>query len=141
MALTQCEYCQNVFDNRTGQKICPACTKEIDGVFNRVRKYMYSTDERVTATKLVEELDVPERALDYLIQDGRLILEPHSLNSGKCRVCGAPTDGHSLCSRCKASFSANMKTFEQENLRKQTLGAGKKEQHTFIKPLFRAKKD
>ena len=119
MALCQCEYCENVFNSLSGQKICPRCAKEIDEVFVRVRKYMYSTKEQVTAAKLVEELEVPEKAVSYLIRERRLTFGPRIEGSGRCRVCGAATSGQALCAKCRASFSESMKEFSKEETRRR----------------------
>jgi predicted amidophosphoribosyltransferase len=133
MSLCQCEYCQKVFNNVGGQKICPACAKEIDEVFARVRKYMYSTSEQVTVTKLVEELGVSEKAVNFLIKEHRLTFGPRVKGGGRCRVCGAPTDGQALCKKCQAAFSESMKEFKAEDARrKQDSTAGK-----FANPMVR----
>jgi len=118
MPLFQCEYCGNVFNNVTGQKICPNCSKELDGIFTRIRKYMYSTEELVTAAKLVEELGVSEKAVEYLIRDERLILNRSVKTVGRCKICGAPTSGDSLCEKCRKKFTEGMQKYREEKNQK-----------------------
>ena len=133
MPICLCEYCQNPFNSVSGQKICPGCSKEIDEVFTRVRKYMYSTKEQVTVAKLVEELEVSEKAVNYLIRQRRLTFGSHQGGNGKCRVCGAATNGYTLCDKCRASFSESMKNFASENVsRKQNSPTGNNSKY---KPL------
>lgn len=135
MAYCQCEYCENLFNSLSGQKICPRCSKEIDEVFVRVRKYMYSTDEQVTVAKLVAELDVPEKAVNYLIREKRLTFGPRLMTSGKCRVCGAPTSGQALCDKCRATFTESMKSFAaEETPRRQNAPSGS---FRYVYPLIK----
>lgn len=120
MALCECEYCHNIFNGANEQKICPICSKMLDGVFAQARKYMYSTHERVTVEKLVEELDVSEKAIEYLIKQKRLVVEPRGSSLFKCRICGAPTmDGQTLCEKCRSVVSSSMQKLEAEKEKKQ----------------------
>lgn len=120
MALCECEYCQNIFNGADGQKICPQCSKMLDGVFARARKFMYSTHERVTVEKLVEELGVPEKAVEYLIREKRLMIEPRGSGTGRCRICGAPTaEGQILCEKCRSTVSASVQELTAERERKK----------------------
>ena len=135
MPICVCEYCQNPFNSISGQKICADCSKEIDEVFTTVRKYIYSTSEQVTVAKLVEELDVPEKAVEYLLRQRRLTFGPHQGETGKCSVCGASTYGTALCHKCQAAFSDSMKNFVPKDVqRKQSTSTGYSKQ---VNPLMR----
>lgn len=121
MALCECEYCRNLFSGIEGQSICPNCSKMLDNVFAQARKYMYSTNERVTVEKLVNELDVPEKAIEYLIKQKRLVLEPRGGGSiFKCKICGKPTmAGQVLCEKCRSAVSSSMQKLEVEKEKKR----------------------
>jgi len=119
MPICLCEYCQKPFNSVSGQKICAACSKEIDEVFTSVRKYIYSTNEQITVAKLVEELGVPEKAVEYLLRQRRLTFGPHQGETGKCRVCGASTSGSALCDKCRAAFSESMKNFAPKDVQRE----------------------
>jgi uncharacterized protein (UPF0212 family) len=135
MALCECEYCQNIFNGAGGQKICPNCTKMLDGVFAQARKFMYSTHEKVTVEKLVTELDVPEKAIEYLIRQKRLVIEPRGNGSGRCRICGAPTDGQALCEKCRSVVSSSMQKLEAEKEEKLQREQERRAMGRGIKPL------
>ena len=135
MALCECEYCHNIFNGANGQKICPDCSKMLDGVFARARKFMYSTHDRVTMEKLVEELDVPEKAIECLIKQKRLVLEPRGTSAGKCRICGAPTDGQSLCDKCRSVVSSSMQKLEAEKEEKMQREQELRDSRRGIKPM------
>lgn len=139
MPLCECEYCQNVFNSVSGQKICPQCAKEIDEIFARIRKHMYSTSERVTAADLVEELDVSEKAVEYLIREGRLILDRSGKPVGKCRLCGAPTIGDSLCGECRKKFTEGVQKYREE--KSQTKSVEPKKTGGSTSPLARIRRE
>ena len=135
MAFCQCEYCNNIC-NMPGQKLCPQCSKELDTIYKKIRKYMYMTGERVTAARIVEELDVPEKAVDYLIRDNRLVLDRGGKPAGKCRICGAPTDADILCRECRKKFAEGMQKYQAErDLHKEAAKTG------FAQPLVRNQSD
>lgn len=138
MPLCECEYCQNVFNSIGGQKICPQCAGELDEIFTRIRKYMYSTSDRVTTASLVEKLDVPEKAVDYLIHENRLVLDRQGKAVGKCKICGAPTVGESLCKECRKKFTEGVQKFRQERAQEEkTAPSSLGSAH----PLIRSSKD
>jgi hypothetical protein len=139
MALNQCALCGNLFSGCG--KVCSECSKELDDVFTRSRKYIYSTSEPVSVTKLVEDLDVPEDAVNYLVKEGRLsVLAKAQGRTGKCKVCGAVTDGQALCAKCRASFSDSVRKYNAE---RQTSKKPSSSEHGFhgVIPLGRDKKD
>lgn len=119
MSLCVCEYCQNLFDSMNGQKICPDCVKLMNDTYARIKKYMYTTDERITVAKLVEELGVSEKVVNYLIRENMLVIEKGRAEKGKCSVCGAPTNGERLCSRCRKIFSDSMEKYQSETHREK----------------------
>lgn len=119
MSLCVCEYCQNLFDSVNGQKICPDCVKLMNDTYARIKKYMYTTNERITVTRLVEKLGVPEKAVNYLIQENMLVIEDRRSEKGKCSVCGAPTNGERLCSRCRKIFSDSIEKYQSKNCKEK----------------------
>lgn len=136
MALYECEYCRNIFNGADGQKICPQCSKMLDGVFARARKFMYSTHERVTVERLVNELEVPEKAIEYLIREKRLIIEPRGSNTGRCRICGAPTaEGQILCEKCRSMVAASVQELETEKEKKKQREQERANYGRGIKPM------
>lgn len=136
MALCQCEYCGRAFNSMSGQKICPNCAKEIDDVFARVKKYMYTKPGPLSAAMIVEDLEVPEKAISYLIKEQRLVLDGRHGETRSCKVCGAPTDGQSLCVKCRKTFDENMQSFMDDRQAKKTEAARK----NGVLPIMRNKK-
>lgn len=140
MALNQCALCGKLFSG--SGKVCADCAKELDEVFTRCRKHIYSTSEPVSVAKLVEDLDVPEDAVNYLVKEGRLSVLAKAMNSTtKCKSCGALSYGQPLCEKCRGKFA--------DNVRKYNAGlSGEKKADTTdlrksrgVKPLGRDKKD
>lgn len=141
MAFCQCEYCNKIC-NMQGQKLCPECSKELDAIYKKIRKYMYMTGERVTAAKIVEELNVPEKAVDYLIRDSRLVLDRGAKDIGKCKICGATTDGDILCRECRKKFAEGIQKYQKDKVQqKEAVKADKMHYPGLVHPLKRNRDD
>lgn len=101
MALGRCDYCGNAF-NRFGSNVCADCTKELDQIYVKVRKFIYKNPEKANFTMIVENTETSEKALSYLIKQGKINIEaPASGTETRCRSCGAATTSGTLCERCK----------------------------------------
>ena len=141
MAFCQCEYCKKIC-NMQGHKLCPECSKELDGIYKKIRKHMYMTGGRVTAAKIVEELNVPEQAVDYLIRDNRLVLDRGAENMGKCKICGNSTDGDILCRECRKKFADGIQKYQKDRVQqKESVKTDKMHYSASVHPLKRKRDD
>ncbi len=103
MPIKQCEYCEKPFQS-LGSKICPACANELDTAYVKTRKYIYQNagPEKTNFYEIIEHTDVSEKALNYLIREGRIVLNGKAGKGGaRCRACGTETDGDALCPACR----------------------------------------
>lgn len=134
MALCSCEFCGKPF-NSIGSKLCPECLKKTDEYYLQVRKFIYQNPEQATFTSIVEQTEVPEQVLNYLISQGRVVLEDYS-GSGtmRCRACGQITNGGSLCDRCRKKLMLEHLMPQEKNVPTKTNGKN-------TKPLSYSQKD
>jgi predicted amidophosphoribosyltransferase len=100
MALLLCRLCAKPF-NGMGAKLCPRCAQDVDSVYVSVRKYIYQNPSRASFAAIVEELQISDKILSYLIDEGRIVLEGEATRSPRCRACGAETSDGPLCDRCR----------------------------------------
>lgn len=100
MALHNCDYCGKVF-NSAGSRVCPECSKLLDEVYMKVRKYIYQDSRSANFSNIVENTGVPEKALSHLINQGRISLGNRMAGGIKCRICGKEAEDGVLCDRCK----------------------------------------
>lgn len=98
--MCKCEFCGKPF-NSIGSKLCVDCMKLVDETYVKVRKYIYQNPGRADFASIVEDTEVPENALNYLIDQGRLMINNGRGGGVKCRACGAETEEGILCERCR----------------------------------------
>jgi hypothetical protein len=94
--------------------------QNLDDAYTKAKKYIYQNSIGVNFTDIVENTDIPEKALSYLLNQGRIVLGSKTGSGLKCRVCGKEADAGVLCSRCRAKLSS-------ENLFSLASGSGEKE--------------
>lgn len=111
MAFAQCKYCDNLFNNYGSKKVCPECDKKLDEAFVQVRNYIYKHPGTTDFSVLAEGTGVEEKAISFLIEDGRL--QFGGKYSGHCRVCGKPADESGLCPMCKTSFTSEVSKLQK----------------------------
>lgn len=98
MAIKKCAYCGSIF-NSFGADICAQCGVTVDEAYDKVKKYIYQNPKETDFAAIVKNTDVSEKAINYLIENGRL--EVRKPGSGlKCRVCGADITEGSMCVNC-----------------------------------------
>ncbi len=105
MALSRCEYCGNAF-NSFGSKICRNCTKELDEAYLKVRKFIYQNPDKANFALIVENTEVSEKQLTYLIKQGKINIDNKMGIGNRCRACGAETSAGPLCEQCRMKVLA-----------------------------------
>lgn len=105
MAISSCEICSKPFNNALG-KICAACSKNVDETYVKVRKYMYQNPKNCDFINIIEDTEVSEKALNYLIKKGRIEVANRPGGGTKCRACGKETSNGAVCDQCMAKIVA-----------------------------------
>jgi predicted amidophosphoribosyltransferase len=125
MPICVCEYCGKPFNN-VGVKLCPACSKLIDEAYVKVRRYIWQNPKTSDFGSIVEATDVPEKALNYLINKGRIEIASKSGVGHRCRACGKETSGGALCDQCAAKILAENLTAKAEEAKRKLAEDAKK---------------
>ncbi|HBR09408.1 MAG TPA: hypothetical protein DD735_11035 [Clostridiales bacterium] len=111
MALRECDYCGKAFCS-LGPPICPECTEILDRAYAKARKYIYQGSGPTNFTDIVNNAGVSEKALSFLIDQGRIVLGGRAWGNGKCRVCGREAKDGVLCGGCREKLSAEKLIFQ-----------------------------
>jgi len=129
LALRVCEYCGKPF-NSFGARICAECSSMLDKDYLKARKYIYRNPQDAKFAKIVENTDVSEKALNYLIKQGRIEVGDKQAGGHKCRVCGRDVQSGCLCDRCKEILQSDHLLSETGQLEDD-----KKQERTDVLPL------
>ena len=105
MALSRCEFCGNAF-NSFGSRMCSDCTKALDETYLKVRKFIYQNPDKANFAMIVENTEVSEKALTYLIKQGKINIDSKMGIGNRCRACGAETTAGPLCEQCRIKILA-----------------------------------
>lgn len=108
MYLEQCTYCGEAF-TAANSKVCLKCSKELDGYFAQIRKFLYTTPGQVSSADIIRELDIPEKAVVHLIESGRLVSEQKLVYKTTCKACGREMmSGAMLCPECSKTLNTSL---------------------------------
>ena len=107
MNIIQCSLCKKPFQS-IGGKVCVNCLEKLDEDFRVVRDYIYE-NKRADVDTVAEETGVPKKHIQYLLKEGRLIIE--DLSGGSllyCEVCKKPISTGNMCDDCKTQLARTM---------------------------------
>lgn len=122
MALSVCEYCGQPF-NTFGASLCAECSKLIEDSYIKARKYIYQNSQASDFASIINATEIPEKALSYLINKGRIIVASRS--GTRCRACGKETKGGALCDSCASKIMAEKLMQKKEEKQKKAADKGK----------------
>ena len=94
-----------------GTDLCMDCLGVIDNAYIEAKRYIYQNQGETNFIEVVENTYVSAKALNYLIDTGRLeIGKPGS--DAQCRLCGAAISTGSLCDSCMRKILSNKPDFK-----------------------------
>lgn len=99
-----CVFCGKLFQSG-GTKYCLACSAAIDEAFVTARNYIYDTEHDVSFKEMLDNTDINEKILSFLIKEGRLTLNDMTGSNFKCIVCGRKVTSGRMCESCSAKFA------------------------------------
>lgn len=97
MSVRKCMLCSTLYEFR-GIPYCPDCSIEVDKAFTKIRDYVYEHPNASTR-EIIEETEVKDTVVNYLIKEGRLKAIARNAFSG-CQRCGKPANG-AYCPECE----------------------------------------
>lgn len=128
MPIAICEYCGKPFNNPC-VKLCSECSKIIDESYVKARRFIYQNPKISDFITIIQETEIPEKALSYLINKGRIEISNKPGSGLKCRACGKETKSGSLCEQCMTRLLSEKKLSGEKEMKKPVTpdtGAGKK---------------
>lgn len=102
MPICVCELCNKPFNGLPG--LCRECMKLVDETYIKARKFIYQYPIKADFATMVQETDLSEKALSYLINKGRLQIASRNGGGRKCRACGRETQAGTICEICKVKL-------------------------------------
>lgn len=103
MPICVCEFCGKPFNN-IAVKLCAPCSKIIEETYTKTRRFMYQNPTKCNFINIIEEIEVPEKALSYLINKGRIEIANRAGSGAKCRACGKEMNSGSICESCMSKL-------------------------------------
>lgn len=101
MEVRACKKCGSLFNFISGMSLCPACMKEIDDKFPKVKQYIYD-NPGVGIQQVSEENEVPTAIIKKWVKEERLAFAEGSAIGVECERCGKMILTGRFCEACKA---------------------------------------
>lgn len=137
--IAKCEYCGEAY-NSFGSKICGKCSKELDAVFTKVRRYMYATGTALNVEQITKELEVSEKAVYYLIETGRIVTTAELGWTNRCSGCNKLIpNGTTMCPECSRNVISTLN--KARNERSATLENELKGHKSGVRPMMYKEKN
>lgn len=107
MDVRNCKECGKIFNYVSGPPLCPACMKELDKKFEKVKAYIY--DHPGAGVQEVSEAnDVTTGQIRTWIRQERLAFSDDSPIGIECEKCGAIIKTGRYCNACKNTMAKNL---------------------------------
>lgn len=109
MNVSNCKSCGRLFNSLSGERICPACQKEMDDKFMQVKEYVLS-NKGASVEQVAKENDVTMKQIRQWIKEERLELSDPLLSGITCETCGKPICTGRYCDACKSSMANSLQS-------------------------------
>ncbi|MFA9465994.1 MAG: flagellar protein [Velocimicrobium sp.] len=100
MEVKVCKKCGTLFNYIAGLPLCPACMKEIDDKFSKVKQYIYE-HPGVGVQQVSEENEIPIAIIKKWVKEERLAFSEGSAIGVECERCGKMILTGRFCEACK----------------------------------------
>ncbi len=106
MELRNCIRCGKVF-MYVSKRVCPACQKEMDELFEQVRVFV-KAHPGATVAEISAALDIEEQLVNEFVREGRFDVVTEALTVF-CERCGKPIHRGRLCEQCAVSLDQEIR--------------------------------
>lgn len=107
MDVRNCRDCGKIFNYVSGPPLCPACLKELDKKFEKVKEYIYD-HPGAGVQEVSDENDVTVAQIKIWIRQERLTFADDSPIGIDCEICGATIKTGRYCNACKNKMVNNL---------------------------------
>ena len=113
MDVVNCPRCGRIF-RRIISPICPACEKEEEEIFQKVRVFIDENKE-CTLGELSEGTGVSAKKILRYIREGRLEISKGMHGAVRCEICGRAISTGRFCEACMLKINQNIYDVISEN--------------------------
>lgn len=107
MEVKNCKRCGRLFNELSGEEICPVCRKTSEDEFVKVKEYVLE-NKGASVEKVAKENNVSIKRIRQWIKEERLELSDPLLSGITCEKCGVPICTGRYCERCKTNMANNL---------------------------------
>lgn len=107
MDVRNCKDCGKIFNYVSGPPLCPACLKELDKKFEKVKEYIYD-HPGAGVQEVSDENNVTTAQIKIWIRQERLTFAEDSPIGIDCEICGATIKTGRYCNACKSQIANNL---------------------------------
>ncbi|MDI6869867.1 MAG: double zinc ribbon domain-containing protein [Bacillota bacterium] len=107
MELRNCIRCGKVF-MYVSKRVCPACLKEMDEIFERVRAYV-KAHPGATVLEIADALEIEEQLVNEFVREGRFDVVTEAITVF-CERCGKPIHRGRLCEQCAVELDKEIRS-------------------------------
>lgn len=107
--LRSCALCGNAFVSAGASSVCNECRAELDEVYAYVRDFLRAHPKLTpTVQDLSQLLDLDEKYLQALVEDGRIQKVEPGRGRRNCQSCGVSIAAGNLCVACSRRIHADI---------------------------------
>lgn len=106
MDVRNCKECGKIFNYLSGPPLCPACMRELDKKFEKVKEYIYD-HPGAGVQEVSDENGVTTAQIRTWIRQERLAFAEDSPIGIECENCGAIIKTGRFCKLCKDKMANN----------------------------------
>ncbi|MEH6940755.1 TIGR03826 family flagellar region protein [Bacillus sp. JJ722] len=120
--ISNCPNCNGIFLRTKFRDVCDKCFKEEELIFEKVYQYIRKKENRkATMEQVIEDTGVDEDLLVKFVRMGRLKTSQFPNLGYRCESCGSLIHEGKYCTACTSNMQHQLKTFEQEEKRKEEI--------------------
>lgn len=110
MNVRNCRKCGKVYAYDGVNRLCPACRKEEEEEFKRVKEYIYD-NPGATIQMVSEATGVDAKKILKYLREGKLEIKSENSNLLlDCEKCGRPIKSGRFCDECKSQLEREFKS-------------------------------
>ncbi|MGL4362143.1 MAG: hypothetical protein ACRCSG_02555 [Cellulosilyticaceae bacterium] len=100
MEIKVCKRCKKMFQYIAGRTICPACIKNEEDIFIKVKEYLRE-NRGADMNTVCEETGATTAMIQMFLREGRLEVATGSPLSMNCEHCGETISKGRYCEKCQ----------------------------------------
>jgi flagellar operon protein (TIGR03826 family) len=129
MELRNCIQCGKVF-MYVSKRVCPACQKEMDELFEQVRVFV-KAHPGATVAEIAATLEIEERLVNEFVREGRFDMVTEALTI-YCERCGKPIHRGRLCEQCALSLDQEIRSTQAKKPEEPVLNQGRNQHRLYL---------